>query len=165
MTKIIKISLSLLIIFIIFQLYQIVDNKSHTYIIDNIYLNDNLSNKLDYIGYIEIDKLNIKREIVLGINDYNLLTHVTLKKECQNLESDNIILAGHAIKNIFGNLKYIKIGDEIKIISDYTKYYEVTNIDIVDKENINIIDNSNLILITCYDLNKRIIVKAKRIKK
>ena len=162
--KYLKNSLILLLVLICVNLYEMIDKKTHNYIIDNIYLNDNISHKVNYLGYIEIEKLNIKREIVLGINNYNLLNHVTLDERCSNLDCDNIILAGHAIKNIFGSLKYIKEKDIIKIISiDNIYQYEVTNIQIVNKENIDVIDKSNLILITCYDLDKRIIVKAKRI--
>ena len=133
-----------------------IDNKIHNYIIDNIYLNDNISNKVDYIGYVEIERLGIKREIVLGINDYNLMTHVTLDEKSKNLDSDNIILAGHAIKNIFGNLKNIKLDDIVKIRSiDKDNYYKVTSIEIVDKSDTNVLDNSNLIMITCINFNKR----------
>ncbi len=148
----------LLLIFV----YEKIDYKSHEYIIDNIYKNDNVYNKLNYMGYIEIKKLNIKREIVYGINSYNLLNHVATNSS--DLESDNIVVAGHAIKNIFGNLNRIQLNDIVKI-STYknNKYYKVFDVEIVDKNDIDIIDNSNLILITCINFNKRLIVKAKRI--
>ena len=157
--------ISFLILLILFMnIYEELDKYSHNYIIDNIYMNDINNNEVDYLGYIEIERLNIKREIVLGINELNLISHVTLDDRCINLDCDNIILAGHAINNIFSNLKYIKKEDLIKIITtDNINYYKVQSINIVDKENIDVIDNSNLILITCYNLNKRIIVKAKRI--
>ena len=152
-----------IIVVLLFEIFQIIDYKIHNYIIDNIYLNSDVSNKVDYIGYIEIEKLNIKREIVLGINNYNLLSHVTLSEESKNLDSNNIILAGHAIKNIFGNLKNIEKNDIIKIGStDKVYYYKVTDINIVFK-NQKIVKDSNLILITCFDFNKRLIIKAKRI--
>ena len=163
MSKIKKISIVLLLLLFI-PIYEQIDNHTHRYIIDNIYLNDNVSNKVNYIGYIEIKKLNIKREIVLGINNYNLLNHVALSSYSKNLESNNIILAGHAIKNIFGNLKNIKVDDEIIINTNQkNNYYKVYNVDIVSKYDTNVIDNSDLILITCINLNKRLIVKAKRI--
>ena len=163
MLKILRNSL-LIFILLSIEFYQIIDYKVHDYIIDNIYLNDNISNKVDYIGYVEIERLGIKREIVLGINNYNLLTHVTLDESSKNLDSDNIILAGHAIKNIFGNLKNIELNDIIKIKSiDKNNYYKVTSIKIVDKYDKSVIDDSNLILITCVNFKKRLIVKAKRI--
>lgn len=160
--KSLKISLYLLV-YIFIVLYENIDYKTHSYMIDNVYKKDISKYKIDYIGYIEIDKLNIKREIKLGINDYNLLTHVAMNDNCANFDCNNIILAGHSIKSIFANLKNIKVNDNIKLFNGAEYNYIVQSIDIVDKKNTNIIDNSNLILITCYDFNRRIIVKAKRI--
>lgn len=142
------------------------DHKNHEYIINNIFYNGKEYNEIKYIGYIEIERLNIKREIVKGINEKNLLSHVALNNNCEDLNCNNIILAGHAIKNIFGNLKYIKIGDIINIVSYDDKYvYEVIDISIADKDEKNAIDNSDLILITCKDFFNRIIVKAKKINR
>ena len=161
--KYLKINIIILLVLFL-NVYEELDKHTHNYIIDNVYMNDINNNEVDYLGYIEIDRLNIKREIVLGINDLNLLSHVTLDDRCNNLECNNIILAGHAINNIFSNLKYIKKEDTIKIVTtDNIKYYKVQSIDIVDKKDDDVIDNSELILITCYNLDKRIIVKAKRI--
>ena len=152
-----------IIILILFEVFQIIDYKVHNYIIDNIYLNSDVTNKVNYIGYIEIERLNIKREIVLGINNYNLLQHVALSKESKNLDNDTIVLAGHAIKNIFGNLKNIKENDIIKIKSiNKTYYYKVIDIKIIFKDK-RISYDSNLTLITCFDYNKRLIVSAKRV--
>lgn len=161
--KYLKISFIVLLI-IFLNVYEKIDRETHNYIIDNIYMNDVSINKVDYLGYIEIDILNIKREIVRGINNYNLISHVTLDDSCDNLDCNHIVLAGHAIQNIFGNLKNIKYKDIIKIITtDNTNYYEVQSVQIVDKKDVDVIDDSELILITCHSLNKRIIVKAKRI--
>ena len=160
--KYLKISI-LSITFIIILFYEQIDYSNHSYIIDNMYKNDISKNNLEYIGYIEIERLNIKREIKLGINDYNLLNHVTMNNNCSSFDCDNIILAGHSIKNIFGNLKNIKVKDIIKLNNGNVYKYSVVSVDIVDKKDIGILDDSNLILITCYNFNKRIIVKAKRI--
>ena len=156
-------NLNKIIIILLFLLifYEKIDYKIHNYVIDNIYLKDT-NNRLNYLGFVEIDRLNIRREIVYGINDFNLLNHVTLSEKSKSLKSDNIILAGHAIKNIFLNLKDIKINDEIKIISDKVRYYEVYDILIVNKANVGVIDNSDLILITCKNNDERIIVKANK---
>ena len=70
--KYLKNSLILLIILICLNMYEVIDKRIHNYVIDNIYLNDNVSNKVDYLGYIEIERLGIKREIVTGINNHNL---------------------------------------------------------------------------------------------
>ena len=155
--RFLKISIILIIFF-----YENFDYNIHSYLIDNNYKSD-VRIKVDNIGYIEIERLNIKREIKLGINDFNMINYVTMNNNCNSFECDNIVLAGHAVKNIFGNLKNIKIKDIIKLNNGLIYKYEVTSIDIVDKKDLSIIDNSNLILITCYDLNRRIIVKAKRI--
>lgn len=78
---------------------------------------------------------------------------------------NKLFLAGHGIKNIFGNLRKIKIGDIIKIHSfDNTHTYQVERIDIVNPEQTDVIDQTNLILITCTNDNKRFIVKAKKIE-
>lgn len=159
--KILLISIISLFIVII---YEKIDYNVHIMEINNIFINDISSNKHDYIGYIEIEALNIKREIVLGINKENLKNHVTLSEKSKNLESDNVILAGHSIKNIFGPLHGIKIGDQIVIYSLENKYqYVVISTEIVSKNDIEVIDNSHLILITCTYDDKRLIVKAKKI--
>lgn len=159
-----KILLFSIICFLIVNIYETFDYKIHIKEIDNIFTNDISSNEYDYIGYIEIDKLNIKREIVLGINETNLRNHVTLSEQSKNLESDNIILAGHSIKNIFGPLHGIQIGDEIIIHSLENKYtYIVVSKEVVLPNQLEVIDNSPLILITCTYDNRRLIVKAKRI--
>lgn len=162
---IIKNKFSFLIILLIFilNIYHIVDYNEHSKVIDNYKEYD--IKKYNYMGYIQIDRVNIKREIVLGINEDNLKNHVCLSNVSKNLESDNIILAGHSIKNIFQNLHDVIIGDKIIISSfDANYYYEVVSIDIVSKYDIDIIDKSNLILITCMeDNNKRLIIKAKRV--
>lgn len=150
---------------LIINIYEKIDYQVHTIVIDNIFKNGVEYNKKNYIGYIEIDHLNIKREIVLGINDENLKNYVCLNENAKSLNEDNLILAGHSIKNIFYNLHYIKLNDEIIITTfNFIYHYIVTSIDIVDYRNVAILDNSNLILITCMNDNtKRLIVKAKRI--
>ena len=66
---------------IMIDLYEKVDYKVHTVIIDDVLKNANEYNKIDYIGYIEIEHLGIKREIKMGINDNNLKKYVCLKKQ------------------------------------------------------------------------------------
>ena len=155
---------SILIFMILFILFfEKVDYSIHSYKINNTFKNDTNISKTKYVGYIEIKRLNIKREIKQGINNYNMIDSVTMHDNCKSLECDNIILAGHAIKNIFGNLKSIKENDYIKLYNGKDYNYQVISVDIVDKKNTSIIDKSDLILITCLNLNERIIVKAKRI--
>lgn len=152
----------LLLIIILF--YEKIDYSNHVKVINNIFYNGE-QNRYDYIGYIEIKKLNIKREIVLGINDKNLLNHVCLDEKSINLDSNHIILAGHSISNIFGNLHDIALNELIEIHTfNNTYFYKVTNIDVVSKYHVSVLEQGELILITCMnDNNKRLIIKAKRI--
>jgi LPXTG-site transpeptidase (sortase) family protein len=147
------------------DIYEIMDNEIHTKEIDNIFNQDISMNQHNYIGYIEIERLNLKREIVLGINEKNLINHVTLSESSKSLDSDNVILAGHSINNIFGKLHNVVIDDIITITTFENKYqYIVTSIQIVKKTDISVIDNSPLILITCMNDNQyRLIIKAKRV--
>lgn len=146
-------------------IYEKLDYQFHSVEIDNVFFNDISVYEHQYIGYIEINRLNIKREIVLGINSENLKEHVTLSNESKNLSSDHIVLAGHGIKNIFGNLYKIKIGDSIKITSfnEITEYFVVEKV-IVSKYNTKIIQEGELVLITCTMDDKRLIIKAKKIR-
>lgn len=153
-----------ILLLIILLLYEKIDYKNHIKVINNIFY-DGGENRYDYIGYIEIKNLNIKREIVVGINDRNLLSHVCLDENSIDLANDHIILAGHSIKNIFGNLHNIELNEVVEIHTFNNTYlYEVRSIDIVSKYDTSVLDEGELILITCMtDNNKRLIIKAKRI--
>lgn len=144
--------------------YETYDRYSHNYIIDNIFKNQIGVNQEEYIGYIEIENVGIKREIVRGINDKNLLTHVTFESKCGSLDCDHIILAGHCINNIFKNLHNIKKNDDIKIITNNDiYYYSVYEMSVVRKDNTSVLNEGELILITCtYNPNYRLIIKAKK---
>src|SRR5574344_1477915 len=101
-------------------------------------------NKTNYIGYIEIDSINIKRGIVKGIND-----EILNNNDVGMIRDNNIILAGHAVDNVFGKLNNIVSFDKIKIylynqIYSYTVYKKI----IVDKDNVDYLDE-DLVLITC----------------
>lgn len=151
--------------FLILFCYQKIDYNVHTYIIDNIYDNDNNMNVQDYIGYIEIPDLNIKREIVLGITSENLKSHITLDDSIKSLEDNHIILAGHSVENLFGNLHKAELNQAIYIHTNnkIIRYY-INEIVIVNKEQVDILETGDLVLITCMrDNTKRLIIKAKRI--
>ena len=162
-----KIGITLVIISLIsygcLKLYKYLDYQKHSIIIDNIFKEGKV-NEYDYIGYIEIDTLNIKREIVYGINDNNLNKNIiAANKKTISLDDHNIVLAGHSIENVFGKLHYINIGDEIKITSFYeTIFYIVNDIKIVNKEDLDSL-YGDLCLITCMnDPNKRLIIYAEK---
>lgn len=147
--------------FLLLLIYIKFDYKYHEYIIDNIYENDINYNYQDYVGYIEIKRLNIKREIVLGINYENLKEHVAIN----DLDAKTVILAGHSVVNIFGNLHFAKLNDIIKIsLLKEVNYYQIVDISVVYKDNVDILEGCDLILITCMtNNNKRLIIKANRI--
>ena len=71
-----------------------------------MFINDSTYNKInnDYLGYIEY--LDIKVEIILGINQKNLDNHhVCLDYESTSLDNNvNKILAGHNIDDVFKKL-------------------------------------------------------------
>lgn len=81
--------LSLSTIFI----YEKIDYQNHTVDIENIFVNDISKNEHDYIGYVEIERLHIKREIVMGITDKNLLNHVAMSSRSKNLDEKQIIFS------------------------------------------------------------------------
>lgn len=146
-----------------FKIYNYIDFKKHELIIDNIF-KDGYVNEFDYIGYIEIDDLGIKREIIRGITDDNLNKNVVaLNNNVESLSDDNIVLAGHSIENVFGKLHQIKKDTTIKIISFYeTIEYIVVDTKIVNKDDIYSL-KGNLCLITCTsNPNERLIVYAKK---
>ena len=122
-----------------------------------------------YLGYIEIEKLGIKKLISYGTTDDVLNKNVVGLHKASILLDDpygNIILAGHNNKYVFANLLKIKINDEIKITSYIKTYtFKVFKIDIVELDNYDYFksydDSKILTLITCYSKNKRFIVLGK----
>lgn len=156
--KYINIVLIILILFLIgYKTYNIIEEKNHLNKIENIIYNGE-TNETNYIGYIEIKRLNIKRGIVNGINDYVLnLNDIGYEN------NGNIILAGHSIENVFGHLHKIKLGDVIYLYLYNKKIeYVVNNIKIVNKKDVSSLNNE-LNLITCmYNPDYRLIVGAKK---
>lgn len=127
-----------------------------------------LTNK--YLGYIELINYGVKRLIVSG-TEKNILDkgYVGVLKTSSLIDDEfgNLILAGHSVNNIFGKLHYIKIGEQIKIVSHKKTYiYEI-----IEKHTINdddmtffnkVEDKKILTLITCKNNNnQRLIVIAK----
>lgn len=145
-------------IFIVFKLNTYNDYYEHNKIIDDIFVNGS-PNYTDYIGYIKIDNIKLKRGIKLGIND-KILDEYNVGM----IKSNNIILAGHAVENVFGNLYKLRIEDEISLYLDKIIKYKIADISVVNKNDFNHL-NSDLVLITCMiDSNKRLIINAKKIE-
>ena len=132
------------------------DIKNHEKIIDSIFISGE-PNKTNYVGYIEIDSVSIKRGIVNGIN-----SKILDNNDIGMIRNNNIILAGHGVDNVFGNLNNILINDKIKIYLDNQIYfYTVYNKIIIEKDNLNYL-NQELVLITCTDDDKRLLILAKK---
>lgn len=126
-----------------------------------------LTNK--YLGYIEFTGYGIKRLITTGTDkatlDKGLVGTLSVSSGIDD-EVGNLIIAGHSVSNTFQKLHYMKIGEEIKIVSHKDTYiYKI-----IDKHTINDddmsyfkkIDNKKILtLITCKNNgNQRLIVIA-----
>lgn len=158
-----KLGVSLIIISIFFLILLKLDNyfekNTHSQIIERIFIK---GEKLEtnYIGYIEINSVNIKRGIINGIND-----EILNNNDIGMIRDNNIILAGHAVENVFGNLKNISVFDEVKIhLYDKDYYFMVYDKIVVSKNNLDYL-NADLVLITCTNDNKRLLVLGSIINK
>ena len=156
-----KLGVSLIIISIFFLILLKLDNyfekNAHSQIIERIFIK---GEKLEtnYIGYIEINSVNIKRGIINGIND-----EILNNNDIGMIRDNNIILAGHAVENVFGNLKNISVFDEVKIhLYDKDYYFMVYDKIVVSKNNLDYL-NADLVLITCTNDNKRLLVLGNKI--
>ena len=110
------------------------------------------------VDCIEIPSINLKQVIVKGIE--NLSYNVVVTNN--NLEKDNsITLYGHAIRKVFGKIKYLNKKDLIYINDNK---YEVINKKIIKKPNelSHIKDHINLVTCT-LNPTKRLLVIAKKI--
>jgi len=135
------------------------DKNNHSKIIDRIFIK---GEKLEtnYIGYIEIESVKIKKGIIDGIND-----EILNNNDIGMIRDNNIILAGHAVENVFGSLYNISIFDEIKVhLYDKDYYFIVYEKVIVDKNNLDYL-NSDLVLITCTNDNRRLLVLGSIVNK
>ena len=151
-----KIGISLIIIsilsFLILKIYLLCEYDSHSKIIDRIFIK---GEKLEtnYIGYVEIKSVNIKRGIVNGINN-----DILNNNDIGIIRDNNIILAGHGVENVFGRLKKINVFDEVKIhLYDKDYYFTIYKKIIVSKDNLDYL-NEDLVLITCTNDDKRLLV-------
>lgn len=150
---------------------EYIDNKNdvtfHNKKINEMFINN--GNKIDdeYIGYIEIERLGIKRLIKEGITsevlDNNFVGYVTRSKPIN--EIGNTVLAGHSINIVFAKLHSLKIEDTI-IITTYDKSYKykVSKKYETSPDDVSIYNSGavkELTLITCTNNNsKRLIIKA-----
>ena len=124
----------------------------------------------EYLGYIEFTNYGIKRLITSGTSK-NILDKdlAGLSKMSAMLDDEvgNIIIAGHSTGNVFQKLHYMKVGDEIKIVSHKNIYYfYITEKHSVSADDFSYFKYNNeekmLTLITCKNNSKqRLVVIAK----
>lgn len=155
-----------------YQLYNINSkNKSeNTVVIENVITenivekdeikNEEKANNIDYIGYLDIPKINLKQGLVAVDSVYNSVNkniQIIKESDMPDVLNGNLILAGHSgygYLAFFKNLYKLKIEDDVKVLyNDYTYIYKIVDIYTVPKTGkiaINRNKNINtLTLITC----------------
>lgn len=127
---------------------------------------DPVDPKTNYIGTLEISKINLKKGFVDPSSKYNNISYnVTIIQGSQfpDVEKGNFILAAHSgTANIsyFRNLYKLKIGDTAVVTYKNKKYtYKIVNIYYQTKQGyVGIrrdVNKSTLTLITCTKDNKK----------
>lgn len=117
----------------------------------------------NYLGYIELSGYGIKRLITTGTSkkvlDKNLVGTLSVSANLDD-EFGNVILAGHSTSNVFQKLHYMRVGDQVKIVTHQNTYYFT----IISKHTINdndmsyfnsINDKKQLTLVTCKNNSKQ----------
>lgn len=136
-------------------------------IINNLSKNSTAFNQIDndIIGYLEIERLNIKKLIKNGVGNDILDQNIIGMLESGIIGADNndIVLAGHNIQEVFQHLHQIKIDDIVKITTNDSCYrYKVRKILTVNDTDVQYLLNkhqNHLTLITCTNIsNKRLLV-------
>lgn len=122
-----------------------------------------------YLGYIELTGYGVKRLIVSGTDtstlDKGLVGILNVSTGIDD-KSGNLIIAGHNVSNTFQKLHYMKIGEEIKIVSHKDTYiYKITEKHTINDNDMSyfgkVEDKKILTLITCKNNGKqRLIVIA-----
>ena len=123
------------------------------------------------VGIIEIPKINIKYPILNQTNDESMQYSITKFAGGEVNSIGNFVVAGHNYLDgsMFGKVKQLEIGDEIKLTDLYnnTLTYEVFDIFSVDPNDTSILesvdDNAREVtLITCTKGHvERLITKAR----
>ncbi len=123
-------------------------------------------NGYDYIGVIEIPKIEIKLP-VLSEWDYARLK-IAPCRQFGSISTDDIVIAAHNYKKHFGSLSSLNIGDEI-ILTDTSKNtheYSVARIEVLNPTDVEKVQNSgyDLVLYTCtYGGKTRVTLFCNRI--
>lgn len=125
-------------------------------------------------GIIEIPKINLKYPILCETNEESMKISVTKFWGPNVNEIGNFTIAGHNNKDgtMFGETKYLEIGDTIKLtdLKNNTIEYQVFDIYSIDPNDVSIVESveqgtREVTLITCTNGHKnRLIVKGREIK-
>lgn len=124
-----------------------------------------IKEKIDYYMIIEIPSISLKK-YVFDIGD----VRNNLDKNIELLyKKDMLILVSHSGNNdnaYFRNLKYLNIGESVYIYLNDNKYlYKVSKIYSINKKDdfgINDSFKNKLVLITCLDREKYLILECQR---
>lgn len=123
-------------------------------------------------GIIEIPKINIKYPIIDHTNEETMKLSITKFWGPQANEIGNYTVAGHNNKDgtMFGETKYLQIGDIIKLtnLKNETVEYTVFKIYSIDPDDVSVVESvepetREITLITCTNGHKnRLVTKARQ---
>ena len=172
----------LILIYLLYSYFSIMNKKKHTsiikdkYKITSLYSSSNnysaikLSDNISIIGLIEIPSINISYPILSESSEELLKISVCKFSGPLPNRIGNLCIAGHNYKNslMFSKLKDLNINDSIFItdLNNVKLEYSIFEKYIVKENNLNCTNTTNnieLTLITCNDYNnkERIVIKAK----
>ncbi len=114
----------------------------------------------DYIGYLSIPKIGLRRGFVSKKSKYNQVDYniaIAQSADFPNKEKGNFILMGHSgygYNSYFANLHQLEVGDKASVTYKNEKYtYQLVRIDVQEKTGKIAIfrnfDKTTLTLITC----------------
>ena len=160
------ISSSLLIINSIYKVYLNLENdyKIKKYIFNSNKINDLNNKKVEYIGVIQIPKINLEK-VFYDINNVknNIEENIQLIEgsDMPNVINGIMVIAAHSGNNsnaFFTNLNKLDIADKVYVYYDNSKYiYEIIDYYKSEKNGKLEIENKNdgiLVLTTCDELDK-----------
>ncbi len=123
-------------------------------------------NGLEYVGYLVIPSLELNLPVTKEYTPYSLKISPSIYYG--SIESNNLVICGHAYRNIFGNLYKLKPGD-IVIFTDVNNKsykYEVELIEELGSTDIKEMVESDfdLTIYTCTNDNlRRVTVRCNRV--
>lgn len=128
----------------------------------------------DTIGWLEIEKINVKMPIFYGINDENLSRGAAVMEGTSfpfGGENTNCVLAAHRLPGMLGEVEQLETGDIVTLKTfDNTLHYRIVKSIVIspyDKEKITIVPKRDMItLLTCHPYwvnSHRLIVYAERV--